>query len=222
MGAGVNEPQASSPRAKALRLAVLFSGGGRTLENLVERSRAGSLPAEVVLAISSDPKAGGVERAKSLSIPLAVLERKTFKSTDDASRAIYDAVEAAKADLVCLAGYLHLVRVPEQWRGRVLNIHPALLPAFCGKGFYGDRVHRAVLEQGVKVTGCTVHFCDETYDTGPIIVQRTVPVLDTDDEHTLAARVFEAEKEAYPEAIRLIAEGRVVIEGRRVRLRPGS
>lgn len=203
-----------------MRLAVLISGGGRTLENLVERSRSGALPAEVVLAISSDAKAGGVERARRLGTPLVVLERKTFPSADAYSRAIWDAIDAAKVDLVCLAGFLHLLRVPAERRGRVVNIHPSLIPAFCGKGFYGDRVHQAVLDHGVKVTGCTVHFCDETYDTGPIILQRTVPVLDDDDAHSLAARVFEVEKEAYPEAIRLIAEDRLIVEGRRVRIRP--
>src|SRR5207253_7165627 len=108
------------------------------------------------------------------------------------------------------------IRVPDDYLGRVMNIHPALIPAFCGKGFYGHRVHEAVLQAGVKVTGCTVHFADNEYDHGPIILQRTVPVLDDDTAETLAQRVFEQECEAYPEAIHLFAEGRLGLEGRRV------
>jgi len=119
---------------------------------------------------------------------------------------------------VCLAGFLQLLTIPEDFAGRVMNIHPALIPAFCGKGFYGHRVHEAVLEAGVKVSGCTVHFADNLYDHGPVIVQRTVPVRDGDTAEVLAARVFEQECEAYPEAIRLFAEGRLQIVGRTVRL----
>jgi folate-dependent phosphoribosylglycinamide formyltransferase PurN len=118
--------------------------------------------------------------------------------------------------LVCLAGWLHLLPIPPDFHQRVLNIHPALLPAFGGKGMYGHHVHEAVLSYGAKVSGCTVHFADNTYDTGPILVQRCVPVLDGDTPDALAARVFAAECEAYPEAIRLMAEGRVKVEGRRV------
>jgi phosphoribosylglycinamide formyltransferase-1 len=120
--------------------------------------------------------------------------------------------------LVCLAGFLQLISIPEDFQGRVMNIHPALIPAFCGKGFYGHHVHEAVLAYGVKITGCTVHFCDNQYDHGPIILQRAVPVLDDDTPDSLAARVFQQECEAYPEAIRLFAEGRLRIEGRRVRI----
>jgi phosphoribosylglycinamide formyltransferase-1 len=129
---------------------------------------------------------------------------------------LWDAVRAYSPDLVCLAGWLHLLPIPADFRHRVLNIHPSLLPAFGGKGMYGRHVHEAVLAYGAKVSGCTVHFADDTYDTGPILVQRCVPVLDADDADTLAARVFEAECEAYPEAIGLIASGQVRVEGRRV------
>ena len=117
-----------------------------------------------------------------------------------------------------MAGFLQLVLIPEDFRNRVFNIHPALIPAFCGKGYYGHRVHEAVLASGAKVSGCTVHFADNEYDHGPIIVQRTVPVLDDDTAETLAQRVFVEECEAYPEAIRLFAEGRLRIEGKRVRI----
>ena len=121
-------------------------------------------------------------------------------------------------DLIVLAGYLHLFRFAPHYQGRVMNIHPALIPAFCGKRFYGLRVHRAVLDYGVKVSGCSVHFADEEYDRGPIILQRTVPVLEDDTPHTLAERVFAEECKAYPEAIQLFAEGRLTIEGQRVRI----
>lgn len=191
------------------RIAVLISGGGRTLENLVERSRSGAMPGEVVLALSSDPRAFGVERAQRLRVPVEVVERRAHRDVDAFSRAVWERVEAARADLACLGGFVHLVRIPERWRGRVLNIHPALIPAFSGKGFWGERVHRAVLDSGVKVSGCTVHFCDDEYDHGPIVIQKVVPVRDGDTVDSLAARVFEAEKEAYPEAIRLFAEGKL-------------
>ena len=194
-----------------LRLAVLLSGGGRTLENLVSLSRANELAGEVVLAISSSPRAGGVERASRLGVPCLV-------ETDP--ERIFSACEAERIDLVCLAGWIKLLPIPERWRWRLLNIHPALLPSFGGKGFYGDRVHEAVLAAGVKVSGCTVHFCDDQYDHGPIVLQRVCPVLEDDDVHALAARVFEEEKVAYPEAIRLFQEGRLEVDGRRVRIKP--
>ncbi len=119
-----------------------------------------------------------------------------------------------------MGGFLKRLTIPDDFANRVANIHPALVPAFCGDGFYGHRVHEAVLEYGAKLSGCTVHFADNQYDHGPVIVQRAVPVLDDDTPDTLAARVFEAECEAYPEALRLIAAGRVTVEGRRVRIKP--
>jgi folate-dependent phosphoribosylglycinamide formyltransferase PurN len=125
-------------------------------------------------------------------------------------------VRSFAPDLVCFAGWLHLLPIADDFRLKVLNIHPSLLPAFGGKGMYGHRVHEAVLAYGAKVSGCTVHYADDTYDTGPILVQKCVPVEEGDDPDTLAARVFTAECEAYPEAIRLIAAGRVRVEGRRV------
>ena len=119
-----------------------------------------------------------------------------------------------------MGGFLKRITIPEDFAHRVVNIHPALIPAFCGDGFYGHRVHEAVLEYGAKLSGCTVHFADNQYDHGPVILQRAVPVLDDDTPDTLAARVFAAECAAYPEAIGLIAAGRVAVEGRRVRIRP--
>ena len=195
-----------------IRLAVLISAGGTTLQNLIDVTRDGRLDSEIVTVISSDPNVYGVERARRAGLPVAVVPRKT----PNFGAAVFDAVRAANPDLVVLAGWLHLLPIPEDFRLRVLNIHPSLLPAFGGKGMYGHHVHEAVLAYGAKVTGCTVHFADDTYDTGPIVVQRAVPVLDTDTPDTLAARVYAAECEAYPEAIRLIAGGRLRVEGRRV------
>src|SRR5262249_18543435 len=122
--------------------------------------------------------------------------------------------------LVILAGFLSLLDIPPEYKGRVLNIHPALIPAFCGAGYYGSKVHKAVLAAGVKVSGCTVHFADDSYDTGPIILQRVVPVLDDDTVETLAARVFQEECQALPQAISLYAEGRLKLDGGRVRTVP--
>jgi phosphoribosylglycinamide formyltransferase-1 len=187
-----------------VRLVVLISGGGTTLQNLLDRTRDGRLAAEVVGVVSSRADVPGVERAKAAGIPVTVVER---KPSDTFSDRVFAAVRTFAPDLVCLAGWLHLVRIPSDFRMRVLNIHPALLPAFGGKGMYGRRVHEAVLASGAKVSGCTVHFADDTYDTGPVILQKTVPVLDDDTPETLATRVFAAECEAYPEAIRKVGTG---------------
>ena len=205
-------------RDQPIRLAVLVSGGGTTLQNLLDRCRDGRLCAQVVQVISSAADAFALERARQAGVPGAVVNRKEAGSAEEFSRRIFDLCRQARAELVCMAGFLQLLPIPDDFLGRVMNIHPALIPAFCGKGFYGNRVHEAVLAAGVKVTGCTVHFADNQYDHGPIILQRTVPVLDDDTPDSLAARVFQQECEAYPEAIRLFAEGRLRIEGRRVRI----
>ena len=198
---------------RPLRLGVLFSGGGRTLENMGERIRAGSLPATIALSISSTAKAGGVERARRLGVPCKVIEYAERKETfsDDIARAL----DEAQVDLVCLAGFLKRYAFPARHEGRILNIHPSLLPAFGGKGFYGDRVHEAVLRSGAKFSGCTVHFVTAEYDEGPIVIQRIVPVRPGDTAQDLAERVFAEECIAYPEAIRLFAEGRLeVLDGK--------
>lgn len=186
------------------RLAVLVSGGGRSLENLVERARAGSLAAEVVLAISDRPGVGALERCARLGIPALVLDYKELGGAAGFSARVFQELEQREVALCVLAGFLRLVQVPPAWRGRVLNIHPALLPKYGGKGYYGDHVHAAVLAAGERETGCTVHLVDDQYDHGAHLLQRRVPVLPGDDVHSLAARVFEAEKEALPEAIRLL------------------
>ncbi len=188
---------------KALpRIVVFVSGGGRSLENLAEKIRAHELEVELALVVSSAPKAFALERAKRLEIPARVLDPERKLTPEEFSREAFDAAEQARAELVVLAGFLRLLVIPDSWIGRVLNIHPALLPAFGGKGFYGDRVHAAVLASGAKESGCTVHYVTNEYDKGPIVLQRKAPVLPGDDVHTLATRVFEEEKLALPAAIR--------------------
>ena len=194
------------------RLAVLLSGTGRSLQNLLDRCADGRLPARVVLAISNKPNAFGLERARTAGVPTAVVERNSFADRDAFSTAVFNHCRRVNADLVCMAGFLQLLHIPADYAGRVLNIHPALLPAFGGQGMYGGRVHAAVLAAGVTVSGCTVHFADNEYDHGPIVLQRSVEVRRDDTPDTLADRVFTAECEAYPEAIRLFAEK---VSGRR-------
>ena len=187
-----------------LRLGVLLSGGGRTFQNLQELCARGALPAVMSVVVSSKPDAFGVQRARRMGIETVIADRKRLD--DEAFDAtITSALIAAQVDLVCMAGFTALWRVPPQFEGRVLNIHPALLPKFGGKGFYGDRVHRAVLAAGETESGCTVHVCDNQYDHGPIVLQRRVPVSPDDTVETLAQCVFEQELIAYPEAIRRYA-----------------
>ncbi len=201
-----------------LRTAVLISGSGTTLRNFIQRMDAGQLPVEIPLVISSSSQAKGLRFAEEAGIPRAVVVRSEFDSQDAFSRAIFDRCRQSKVDLVAMAGFLKRITVPEDFTNRVTNIHPALIPSFCGKGCYGHHVHEAVLDYGAKISGCTVHFADNEYDHGPVILQKAVPVLDDDTPDGLAARVFEAECEAYPEALKLIATGHVEVEGRRVRI----
>jgi phosphoribosylglycinamide formyltransferase-1 len=195
------------------RLGILVSGGGTTLQNFLDLEAKGALAGEIVQVVTSDPAAGACERARKAGKPLEVVPW-----AKGASEAVTAVLRKSKVDLVLLAGFLRLYRFPAAYDGKVLNIHPALLPAFGGKGMWGRRVHEAVVRSGVKVTGCTVHFADLVYDRGPIVLQRTCPVLPDDTPESVAARVFELEKEAYPEAVRLYAEGRLKIEGGRVRV----
>lgn len=202
-----------------VRLAVLLSGSGSTLQNLIDRIRSGQLKAEIVIVIASRADAGGLERARQAGIPAVAVARKDFTDIDRFNDALHGELDRHAFDLIILAGFLSPFQLRGRYTGRVMNIHPALIPAFCGKGFYGEKVHRAVLDAGVKISGCTVHFADDQYDQGPIILQGAVPVLDDDTPEALAARVHALENELYPEAIRLWAEGRLQIEGRRVKIR---
>jgi phosphoribosylglycinamide formyltransferase 1 len=201
---------------KPIKLAVLISGGGTTLQNFLDKIQAGELKASVETVISSSRKAYGLERAKSRNIPTHVVRRRNYGSVEEFSKANFDLIDPYEVDLVCMAGYLKLLRIPAKYDGRVMNIHPALIPSFSGSKFFGHVVHQAAIDYGVKVSGCTVHFVNNHYDNGPIIVQRTCAVLDGDTPGALAAKVFREECIAYPQAIRLFQAGRLRIEGRRV------
>ena len=202
-----------------LRLAVLLSGEGTSLENLFERIEAGALPARVAVVIASKADAGGLARARRRGVPAVAVPRKQYPDVGAFNDRIHEVLAEHPVDLVALLGFLSPFLSRGRFDGRVLNTHPALVPAFSGKGFYGHRVHEAVLARGCKVSGATVHFCDDEYDHGPILLQEAVPVLEDDTPDSLAARVQAAERRIVPEAIRLVAEGRVTIEHGRVRIR---
>lgn len=200
--------------AKPLRIAVLLSGSGTSLENLFRHIEAG-LPAEVAVVVSSKETAFGLERARRHGIPAVAVSRKQLPDIDSFNDALHAELDQHDFDLIALLGFMSLFQLRGRYEHRVINVHPALIPAFSGTGFYGMRVHEAVLAQGVKVTGATVHFTDDEYDHGPILVQESVPVLESDTPASLAARVQALERRLVPVAIRAIAEGRVeVVEGR--------
>ena len=201
-----------------LRVAVLLSGEGTSLENLFEHIDAG-LPARVAVVVASKSGVGGLARAARRGVPALAVPRREHRDVHAFNDALHDALARFEIDLVALLGFLSPFEPRERFAGRVINVHPALIPAFSGHGFYGHRVHEAVLEAGIKVTGATVHFADDEYDHGPIILQEAVRVHDDDTPDTLAARVQAAERRLVPEAVRLIAEGRLAVEGRRVRIK---
>ena len=208
----------AEPLGRPVRLACLISGGGRTVLNLHAQIAAGALEAEIVTVLASR-ECAGVGRCEAAGLPVATVAPRSFPDQNAFGAAIWERIEESGADLVLLAGFLSRLPIPARWGLRVLNIHPSLLPAFGGAGMYGDRVHRAALGRGVTVSGCTVHFVTEEYDAGPILSQTVVPVEPDDDAEALAARVFEAERVAFPEAVRAWASGRLVVTGNRVRRR---
>jgi len=207
-------PMPSTP----LNLAVLVSGSGTTLQNLIDRIADRTLDAKIAVVIGSRPELVGLKRAADAKLMNFVVDRHDYPDVPAFSRQVFKLCDDAEVDLVCLAGWLCLLQIPPKYAARVMNIHPALLPCFGGKGMYGAKVHQAVLDHGCKISGCTVHFVDGQYDNGPIILQRTSAVNEDDTPQTLAARVFEEEKLAYPEAIRMFSQGRLQIDGRRVRI----
>ena len=213
----MTKPENSQP----LRIAVLISGSGRTLKNFIDLENTGELPVDICLVISSAPEAGGLQHARKAGISSLVFQRSSYPAGDPGhepySADIFSACREAQVDYVVMAGFLKYVPIPKDFEQRVLNIHPSLIPEFCGHGMYGHHVHTAVLQQGAKVTGCTVHFADNIYDHGPILWQQSVPVYDDDTSETLADRVFTAELEAYPKVLRLLAANQLEIEGRPVR-----
>jgi len=198
------------------RIAVLASGRGSNFQAVIDAIAAGTIPATCVALITDNPKAYAIERAKKAGIPAKVIDFKSFPTREVYERALLAGMQDARADLYVLAGYMRILgnEVVRAFPGKMVNIHPALLPSFTGL-----HAQRQALLHGVKVAGCTVHFVDESLDCGPIILQKCVPVLDSDDEDTLADRILEQEHVAFPEAVRLFCEDRLEIAGRTVRVR---
>ena len=199
-----------------------MSGAGSNLQAIIDGCRTGAVPADVVVVISNVPAAFALERARRCGIPAVLVEHRAYASAGGFEAAVRETLDVHGVELVCLAGFLRILspRFVGAFAGRIMNIHPALLPAFGGKGMYGERVHRTVLAAGARVSGCTVHFVTEEPDGGPIIAQAVVPVEAGDTPATLAARVAQEEHRLYPLAVRLFAEGRLRIEGDRVRILP--
>ncbi|MFI5321464.1 MAG: phosphoribosylglycinamide formyltransferase [Myxococcota bacterium] len=195
--------------SEPLRLAVLLSGSGTSLENLFEHIERRGLPARIVCVIASKENAGGLARAARRGVPALAIPRKKFPDTKTFNDAIHAELAKHDVQLVACLGFLSIFEPRERYRGRAINVHPALIPAFSGKGMYGHHVHEAVLARGCRVTGATVHLVDDEYDHGPILAQRACDVRDDDTPETLAARVQAVERELVPEVVRGIAEGRV-------------
>ncbi len=215
------QPKASltAQNKKPIRLGVLISGGGTTLMNILEYIKDGKLNATVAVVISSRSIVSGVEKAKAAGLDVKIIRKKDHPDIDKFSKQIEEELVAANIDLVVQGGWLCLWKIPARYENRVMNIHPALLPSFGGEGMWGHHVHEAVLAAGCKISGCTVHFCTNEYDKGPIILQRSCPVKDNDSPETLAARVFEQECIAYPQAIQLFAEGNLLVQNGKVKIK---
>ena len=199
-----------------MKIAVFVSGGGTNLQAIIENTKDGILKdVEIVLVLSSSKDAYALERAANNGIPSVVVSRKDFDSIEAWDSAVVEAVDKSGAELIVLAGYLSLLgpEIVSKYSNRIINIHPALIPSFCGAGMYGIRPHKAALAKGVKVSGATVHFVNGNYDEGPILLQKAIDVLPNDTPETLQKRIMqECEWKLLPQAIRLIADGRVVIE----------
>jgi formyltetrahydrofolate-dependent phosphoribosylglycinamide formyltransferase len=206
-------------RRSPIRLGILISGGGTTLMNILEYINKGQLNAEVAVVISSLSTAAGAERAKAAGLNVKIIRKKDHPDIDEFSKRIEEELVAANVDLVVQGGWLCLWKIPPRYKNSVMNIHPALLPSFGGEGMWGHHVHEAVLAAGCKISGCTVHFCTNEYDKGPIILQRSCPVKNDDSPETLAARVFEQECIAYPQAIKLFAEDKLLVQNGAVKIK---
>ena len=203
------------------KLAVMVSGGGSNLQAIMDGIDAGRINGRIVVVVSSKAGVYALERAEKAGIPTAVVARRDFASDEGYFNKNLEVIEASGAEGVILAGYLSILSsaVVERYKNAIINIHPALIPSFCGKGYYGHRVHQAVLDYGAKISGATVHFVDELADHGPIIMQESVPVLDDDDADALAARVLQIEHKILPASVALFCDDRLVVDGRRVKIR---
>jgi len=201
-------------------IGVLVSGGGTNLQAILDACARGEIPGRVVVVASTTAKAYALVRTRQAGVPAVVLAPWSFPDRQTYDARLAEVLQAHDVDLICLAGFLRILTAAfvDRFRGRIMNIHPALLPAFGGVGMYGPHVHETVLASGAKISGCTVHFVDETPDGGPIILQAAVPVQDDDSVESLAARIAEQEHHLYPEAIRLFAGGRLQMNGKRVRI----
>ncbi len=188
-----------------LPVAVLISGSGTTLRNLIELRDRGTLRVDFRLVVSSKKEAGGLKFAEAASIPTLVVFKKKTQSAEEHSENVFGPIRKSGAQLVVMGGYLQHVLIPTDFENKVINIHPSLIPSFSGKGMYGLKVHQSAIDFGVKVSGCTVHFVDNEYDHGPILLQRTCEVLTTDSAESLQRRVFKLECQVLPDAIRKIA-----------------
>lgn len=205
-----------------IRIAVMVSGQGRgsNMQAIIDACNSGKINGQVALVLGVKDDAPAMERARSQSIPTLAISPKAFETDDAYDEAVYQALQEARIDLICLAGYMRVLgqKIIDAYRDRIMNVHPALIPSFCGKGMYGHHVHEAVIARGVKYTGVTVHLVDEEYDTGPIILQTVVPVEQDDTPETIAARVLTAEHATYTDAIALFAQGKLRVVGRKVKI----
>jgi len=209
-----------------IRIAVLVSGQGRgsNMQAIIDACKSGKINGDVVLVVGTKDDAPAMQRARSQNVTTMTISPKAFANDSDYDEAVLAALTEHKIDLVCLAGYMRLLgpRVIDAFRNRIMNVHPALIPMFFGKGMYGRHVHEAAINRGVKVSGVTVHFVDEDYDTGPIVLQTVVPVEEDDTPDSLAARVLESEHETYTTAVALFAQGRLRVVDRKVKVLPAG
>lgn len=203
---------------KTLKVGVLVSGNGTNLQAIIDKSETGEIPAKVAVVISNKEDAYALQRAAKHSIPNFVIKPREFPDRRSYEQKMIDVLKIHEVELVVLAGFMKILspHFIGAFRNKIINIHPSLIPAFCGKEFYGMRVHQAVIDYGVKITGATVHFVDENIDAGPIIIQKAVEVKDNDTAETIALKVHQIEHQILPEAIRLFAEGKIKIVGRKV------
>lgn len=201
-----------------MNLCVLASGWGSNLSSIIHAGKAGKISSKIVLVISNNSTSNALNIAHENQIPAVHLSQKQFASEEEYENKFLDLLRLHKVDMIILAGYMKMIPlgIVKEYKNKILNIHPALIPSFCGKGLYGLKVHEAVLNYGAKVTGVTIHIVDEEYDTGPIVLQKTVPVKDDDTPETLQKRVLAVEHKIYPEAIKLFETKKFNITGRKV------
>jgi phosphoribosylglycinamide formyltransferase-1 len=203
-----------------LKIAVLVSGSGSNLQALIDATASGSIEGQIEIVISDRPDAYALQRAEKHGITAICIDRKMYMNKSEFDLQLMNSLNEVKPDLIILAGYLSILspELIDKYRGKIINIHPSLLPAFGGKGFYGEKVHKAVIESGTKVSGATVHFVDENTDAGPIILQKAVVVLYSDTPETLAKRILSIEHSLMVKAVELFCKKRLKLEGRKVRI----